>query len=91
MSENRLWYRPDCSGSGLDGQVGPSPRAFHISIAIDCHMFIFGGRSSGKRYVGMQFISISVLLGDVLPSHVIDEKTSAGWETFGFLILVSTY
>ncbi|KAL1805331.1 protein GLUTELIN PRECURSOR ACCUMULATION 3 isoform X2 [Daucus carota subsp. sativus] len=47
--ENRLWYRPDCSGSGLDGQVGPSPRAFHISIAIDCHMFIFGGRSSGKR------------------------------------------
>lgn len=47
--ENRLWFRPDCSGSGSEGQVGPSPRAFHIAIAIDCHMFIFGGRSSGKR------------------------------------------
>lgn len=47
--ENSLWFRPDCTGSALEGQVGPSPRAFHIAIAIDCHMFIFGGRSSGKR------------------------------------------
>ncbi|XP_074339249.1 protein GLUTELIN PRECURSOR ACCUMULATION 3 isoform X2 [Apium graveolens] len=47
--DNRLWYRPECTGNGLEGQVGPSPRAFHIAISIDCHMFIFGGRSSGKR------------------------------------------
>ncbi|KAL3520858.1 hypothetical protein ACH5RR_019007 [Cinchona calisaya] len=47
--ENRLWFQPQCSGSGSDGQVGPSPRAFHIAVAIDCHLFIFGGRSGGKR------------------------------------------
>ncbi|KDP45008.1 hypothetical protein JCGZ_01508 [Jatropha curcas] len=47
--ENRLWFQPDCSGSGSDGQVGPSPRAFHVAVSIDCHMFIFGGRSSSKR------------------------------------------
>uniref|UniRef100_A0A0E0KL71 Uncharacterized protein n=1 Tax=Oryza punctata TaxID=4537 RepID=A0A0E0KL71_ORYPU len=29
--------------------VGPSPRAFHVAIVIDCNMFIFGGRSGGKR------------------------------------------
>ncbi|KAA8539168.1 hypothetical protein F0562_025860 [Nyssa sinensis] len=47
--ENKLWFQPECTGSGSDGQVGPSPRAFHIAIAIDCHMFIFGGRSDRKR------------------------------------------
>ncbi|XP_020087855.1 acyl-CoA-binding domain-containing protein 5 isoform X1 [Ananas comosus] len=47
--ENKLWYAPECTGSGTDGQVGPSPRAFHIAVAIDCNMFIFGGRSGSKR------------------------------------------
>ncbi|KAF8395354.1 hypothetical protein HHK36_019300 [Tetracentron sinense] len=48
-TENKLWFQPECTGNGSDGQVGPSPRAFHIAVAIDCHMFIFGGRSGGKR------------------------------------------
>ncbi|XP_072964441.1 protein GLUTELIN PRECURSOR ACCUMULATION 3 [Typha angustifolia] len=47
--ENKLWYTPECTGNGSDGQVGPSPRAFHVAVAIDCHMFIFGGRSGNKR------------------------------------------
>ncbi|XP_027111361.1 protein GLUTELIN PRECURSOR ACCUMULATION 3 isoform X1 [Coffea arabica] len=47
--ENKLWFQPECTGTGSDGQVGPRPRAFHIAVAIDCHMFIFGGRSGGKR------------------------------------------
>ncbi|XP_050210480.1 protein GLUTELIN PRECURSOR ACCUMULATION 3 [Mercurialis annua] len=47
--ENKLWFQPECSGSGSDGQVGPSPRAFHIAVSIDCHMFIFGGRSGSRR------------------------------------------
>ncbi|KAI4382662.1 hypothetical protein MLD38_008598 [Melastoma candidum] len=42
-------FNQSAPGSGSDGQVGPSPRAFHVAVAIDCHMFIFGGRSSGKR------------------------------------------
>ncbi|KAE8706769.1 Galactose oxidase/kelch repeat superfamily protein isoform 2 [Hibiscus syriacus] len=40
---------PECTGNGSDGQVGPSPRAFHVAVAIDCHMFIFGGRSGNRR------------------------------------------
>ncbi|XP_074292980.1 protein GLUTELIN PRECURSOR ACCUMULATION 3-like isoform X1 [Silene latifolia] len=48
-AENKLWFQPECTGSGSGDQVGPSPRAFHVAIAIDCHMFIFGGRSGGKR------------------------------------------
>ncbi|KAM0928348.1 hypothetical protein ACQ4PT_002423 [Festuca glaucescens] len=47
--ENRLWYTPECTGSGPDGQAGPSPRAFHVAVVIDCNMFVFGGRSGGKR------------------------------------------
>ncbi|XP_042462987.1 protein GLUTELIN PRECURSOR ACCUMULATION 3-like isoform X2 [Zingiber officinale] len=47
--ENKLWYTPECTGVGSDGQVGPSARAFHVAIAIDCNMFIFGGRSGSKR------------------------------------------
>ncbi|EHA8589501.1 putative Rho GTPase-activating protein gacHH [Cocos nucifera] len=43
--ENKLWFTPYCTGSGSDGQAGPSPRAFHVAVAIDCNMFIFGGRS----------------------------------------------
>jgi len=43
--ENKLWYTPECTGNGSDGQAGPSPRAFHIAVVIDCNMFIFGGRS----------------------------------------------
>ncbi|XP_019051619.1 PREDICTED: tip elongation aberrant protein 1 isoform X2 [Nelumbo nucifera] len=49
-TDNKLWFQPECTGNGSDEQVvGPSPRAFHVAVAIDCHMFIFGGRSSGKR------------------------------------------
>jgi hypothetical protein len=51
VAENKLWYTPECTGNGSDGQAGPSPRAFHIAVVIDCNMFIFGGRSGGKRYV----------------------------------------
>ncbi|KAF2602508.1 hypothetical protein F2Q70_00024982 [Brassica cretica] len=47
--ENKLWFEPECSGSVSEGKVGPTPRAFHVAITIDCHMFIFGGRSGGKR------------------------------------------
>ena len=50
VAENKLWYTPECTGNGSDGQAGPSPRAFHIAVVIDCNMFIFGGRSGGKRY-----------------------------------------
>ncbi|ONM02975.1 Galactose oxidase/kelch repeat superfamily protein [Zea mays] len=52
--ENKLWYTPECTGNGSDGQAGPSPRAFHIAVVIDCNMFIFGGRSGGKRYAVRQ-------------------------------------
>ncbi|XP_077230077.1 galactose oxidase/kelch repeat superfamily protein [Tasmannia lanceolata] len=48
-TENKIWFSPECTGNGSDGQVGPSPRAFHVAVAIDCNMFIFGGRSGGKR------------------------------------------
>ncbi|GMY23353.1 protein GLUTELIN PRECURSOR ACCUMULATION 3 [Fagus crenata] len=47
--ENKLWFQPECTGGGSDDQVGPSPRAFHIAVAIDCHMFIFGGHYGSKR------------------------------------------
>ncbi|XP_024970638.1 rab9 effector protein with kelch motifs isoform X1 [Cynara cardunculus var. scolymus] len=47
--ENKLWFQPECTGSGSEGQTGPSPRAFHIAISIDCHMFVFGGRLGTKR------------------------------------------
>ncbi|KAG9131117.1 hypothetical protein Leryth_026366 [Lithospermum erythrorhizon] len=47
--ENKLWFQPDCTGSDSEGQVGPCARAFHVSVSIDCHMFIFGGRSGNKR------------------------------------------
>ncbi|KAK4385530.1 protein GLUTELIN PRECURSOR ACCUMULATION 3 [Sesamum angolense] len=47
--DNNMWFEPECTGGGSDGKVGPSPRAFHIAVAIDCHMFVFGGRSGGNR------------------------------------------
>ncbi|WZZ49203.1 hypothetical protein YC2023_049310 [Brassica napus] len=47
--KNKLWFEPECTGSVSEGKVGPTPRAFHVAITIDCHMFIFGGRSGGKR------------------------------------------
>jgi len=50
VAENKLWYTPECTGNGSDEQAGPSPRAFHIAVVIDCNMFIIGGRSGGKRY-----------------------------------------
>ncbi|XP_057852599.2 protein GLUTELIN PRECURSOR ACCUMULATION 3 isoform X1 [Cryptomeria japonica] len=48
-SENKLWFEPECTGNESDGQAGPGPRAFHVAVAIDCNMFIFGGRSGRKR------------------------------------------
>ncbi|KAH1191533.1 Acyl-CoA-binding domain-containing protein 4 [Glycine max] len=45
----KQWFQPECTGSGSDGHVGPSPRAFHVAVAIDCHMFIFGGRLGSQR------------------------------------------
>ncbi|PIA39206.1 hypothetical protein AQUCO_02700409v1 [Aquilegia coerulea] len=48
-SDNNLWFNPECTGNGPDGLVGPTPRAFHVAVAIDCNMFIFGGRCGGKR------------------------------------------
>ena len=62
ISENGLWFQPECTGIGSDGQVGPSPRAFHIAISIDCHMFIFGGRSGSKRFVNYPCMPLSFLL-----------------------------
>lgn len=59
FSENKLWYQPECTGSESDGEVGPSPRAFHVAVSIDCHMFIFGGRSGGKRYVDIHCAPVS--------------------------------
>ncbi|XP_057446368.1 protein GLUTELIN PRECURSOR ACCUMULATION 3 isoform X2 [Lotus japonicus] len=48
--EAKLWFQPECTGSGgSDGHVGPTPRAFHVAVAIDCHMFIFGGRYGSQR------------------------------------------
>ncbi|CAA7397087.1 unnamed protein product [Spirodela intermedia] len=47
--ENKLWFTPQCTGNGSDGQLGPCPRAFHVAISIDCNMFVFGGRLGGKR------------------------------------------
>ncbi|XP_075645478.1 protein GLUTELIN PRECURSOR ACCUMULATION 3-like [Castanea sativa] len=49
LYDNKLWFQPECTGSGSEDQVGPSPRAFYIAVAIDCHMFIFGGRYGSKR------------------------------------------
>lgn len=49
VSDNKLWFQPVCTGNGSNGQVGPGPRAFHIAVAIDCHMFIFGGRFGSRR------------------------------------------
>ncbi|BBN13141.1 hypothetical protein MPTK1_6g01150 [Marchantia polymorpha subsp. ruderalis] len=43
------WFKPECTGNGESGHIGPSPRAFHVCVAIDCHLFIFGGRCGRKR------------------------------------------
>ncbi|XP_047964759.1 protein GLUTELIN PRECURSOR ACCUMULATION 3-like [Salvia hispanica] len=47
--DNNMWFQPEFMGSGSDGNTGPSPRAFHVAVSIDCHMFIFGGRSGANR------------------------------------------
>lgn len=49
--EKKLWFQPECTGIAAEegGLVGPSARAFHVSVAIDCNMFIFGGRFGRKR------------------------------------------
>ena len=68
FSEAKLWYQPECTGSDSDGHVGPTPRAFHVAVAIDCHMFVFGGRSGGQRssYCFSLFISHTILSLHVL-------------------------
>ncbi|EFJ22723.1 hypothetical protein SELMODRAFT_416466 [Selaginella moellendorffii] len=48
-TENNVWFQPECSGSGSDGVAGPCPRAFHVAIAMDCNLFVFGGRCGRKR------------------------------------------
>ncbi|OVA05951.1 Kelch repeat type 1 [Macleaya cordata] len=77
-TESNLWYQPECTGNGSDGQVGPSPRAFHVSVAIDCNMFIFGGRSGGKRSGHMFCISHLFLLGNDTDIWQWSELTSFG-------------
>lgn len=50
-AENKLWFQPECTGTAEEGVlVGPSPRAFHVAVAVDCNMFIFGGRYGRKRF-----------------------------------------
>jgi hypothetical protein len=51
-AEKKLWFQPECTGIAAEegGLVGPSARAFHVSVAIDCNMFIFGGRFGRKRF-----------------------------------------
>lgn len=50
-TENKAWFQPNCTGSASDEEnVGPTPRAFHVAVAIDCHMFVFGGRSGRNRF-----------------------------------------
>lgn len=66
FSENKLWYQPECNGSESGGEVGPSPRAFHVAVSIDCHMFIFGGRSGSKRYVHIHCIPVSLHINVLL-------------------------
>ena len=29
--------------------MGPGPRAFHVAVALECHLFVFGGRSGQQR------------------------------------------
>lgn len=70
FSDNKLWFQPECTG-GSDEQVGPSPRAFHVAVVIDCHMFIFGGRSGGKRYIHIHCI-FSLQLNALLPNGIND-------------------
>lgn len=48
-TENNIWFKPECTGNESEGQVGPCPRAFHVAVSIDCHMFIFSGRFGRKR------------------------------------------
>lgn len=42
------WSRPDCGG----GERAPCPRAFHVAVALDRNVFVFGGRSVGKARLG---------------------------------------
>lgn len=49
FADTLQWFKPECTGNGESGHIGPSPRAFHVCVAIDCHLFIFGGRCGRKR------------------------------------------
>jgi hypothetical protein len=55
FSEAKIWYQPECTGSDSDGHVGPTPRAFHVAVAVDCHMFVFGGRGQRSSYCFLFF------------------------------------
>lgn len=60
VAENRVWYQPECTGTEDGSLVGPSPRAFHVAVAIDCHMFIFGGRCGRKRFDPLTLLQLTV-------------------------------
>ncbi|KAM0946174.1 putative galactose oxidase/kelch, beta-propeller, kelch-type beta propeller [Dioscorea sansibarensis] len=45
--------------------TGPPPRAFHVSVSIDCHLFVFSGRSGSKRSVQCPTIMSVTLLCEV--------------------------
>lgn len=59
VAENRVWYQPECTGTEDGNLVGPSPRAFHVAVAIDCHMFIFGGRCGRKRFDPLTLLQLT--------------------------------
>ena len=60
VAENRVWYQPQCTGTEDGSLVGPSPRAFHVVVAIDCHMFIFGRRCGRKRFDPLTLLQLTV-------------------------------
>ncbi|KAJ8493386.1 hypothetical protein OPV22_015107 [Ensete ventricosum] len=35
---NKLWFTPECNGSGLDGQIEPNSRVFQVAVAIGRNM-----------------------------------------------------
>ncbi|KAJ0258960.1 hypothetical protein HA466_0076670 [Hirschfeldia incana] len=69
-TENKLWFEPECTGSVSEGKVGPTPRAFHVAITIDCHMFIFGGRGGGGPIMGNLW---------ALKGLIDEERETPGW------------
>ncbi|GER51229.1 galactose oxidase/kelch repeat superfamily protein [Striga asiatica] len=75
--DNNLWFQPECTGGGSDDKVGPSPRAFHVAVAINCHMFIFGGRSGGNR-LGDFWVLDTVMMGNL--KFLVDQLLTDIWQ-----------